>query len=288
MPTPAITDPSPTRPVTPAESLNRYMTEIGRYPLLTRSQEVVLAGRIAAGDDVARRRLIECNLRLVASIAREFQRSGVDQLDLIQEGTVGLIAAVDRYDAGAGAGFATYACWWIRHAMLRGLAAHGRTIRLPESMLARIGDVRRAERALTARLGHVPGDEQIAAELEISPEQVTAARRAAQPTGSLDQQLADDGAASVLDTVVDVDAPDMLESLAVEQRRQLLERSLGTLTPRARWVLEHRYGLNGAREQTLAEIADALHISSGRARQIEITATRRLALAADDLVREAA
>src|SRR5690349_4681081 len=150
------------------DTLHLYLSDIARHPLLSRFEEIALAKRIAAGDDGARRRLVESNLRLVVAIARTFRGRGLELLDLIQEGTVGLMSAADRYDWRRGTRFSTYAGWWIRHEIMRALAECGRTIRLPESMLSRLATVRRAEAELTARNGRAPSIAEIAAECELS------------------------------------------------------------------------------------------------------------------------
>jgi RNA polymerase primary sigma factor len=259
------------------DSLRQYLNEIGRYPLLTRAQEVQLAKRVEAGDHAARQRLIESNLRLVVAIARGYRSSSVDLLDLVQEGTLGLMRAVDRYDWRRETKFSTYASWWIRHGIVQALAAGSHPIRLPDSMRARIADVQRAERMLTARLNRRPSVTEIAAELELTTQQVSEARSAAQPVGSLDEPLGTDRELQVADVLADPNAVDPLQSLVDETTQSDLEERLRRLPERSRRVIELRYGLADGVARTADAVADELGVARERVRQIELQTIRKLA-----------
>jgi len=259
------------------DSLRLYLNEIGRYPLLTRAQEVQLAKRIEAGDRQARQRLIESNLRLVVTIARGYRTSSCDLLDLIQEGTLGLIKAVERYDWRRETKFSTYAAWWIRHGIVQALAASAHPIRLPDSVRARVADIRRAEKELTGSLGRRPTLEEIAAKLELTPEQVMDARSAAQPVGSLDEPLAGDRDLQYSDVLADPNTPDPLQSLVDETDGRDLAARLDQLPERSRRVIELRYGLNDGVARTADAVADELGVARERVRQIELQTLRKLA-----------
>jgi RNA polymerase primary sigma factor len=258
------------------DSLRRYLDEIGRYPLLTRAEEVRLAKRIEAGDKEARCRLVESNLRLVVTIARSYQRPGIDFLDLIQEGTLGLMRAAERYDWRRDVKFSTYAAWWIRHAVVQALGAVA-AIRLPDSVHARVVDVQRAERALTAELGRRPSVGEVAAELDLTVDQVLDARGAAQPVGSLDEPLRADGERQYADVLADPNATDPLQKLVDETPAFDLESSLGRLPDRSRTVIELRFGLRDGVARTADSVADELGVARERVRQIELQTLRRLA-----------
>jgi RNA polymerase primary sigma factor len=265
------------RPDAAVDSLRRYLDEIGRFPLLTRSEEVRLAVRIEAGDPAARQRLVESNLRLVVAIARSFRASSVELLDLIQEGTLGLMRAVERYDWRRGTRFSTYAAWWIRHGVMQALAAGAHPIRLPESVRERVGQVERADRALAAALGRRPTVAEIADELGLTVQQVGEARAAATPVGSLDEPLGADREASYADVIADPNAPDPLKTLLDEVPAVDLEERLALLGERGRRVVELRYGLRDGEPRTVDAIGRQLGLSRERVRQIELNALRRLA-----------
>jgi RNA polymerase primary sigma factor len=258
------------------DSLRRYLDEIGRYPLLTRAQEVQLAKRVEAGDGEARRRLVESNLRLVVTIARSYQRSGIDLLDLIQEGTLGLMRAAERYDWRRDVKFSTYAAWWIRHAVVQALGSTA-AIRLPDSVQSRVADVQRAERMLAAELCRRPSVSEIADELELTVDQVLDARAAAQPVGSLDEPLRTDGERQYADVLADPNAPDPLQRLVDEMPAFDLQSSLRRLPERSRTVIELRFGLRDGVARTADSVADELGVARERVRQIELQTLRRLA-----------
>jgi RNA polymerase primary sigma factor len=261
-----------------SDSLGLYLEEIGRYALLTRAEEVQLAKRIEQGDEAAKRRMTESNLRLVVTIARSYQGRGVDLLDLIQEGTVGLMRAVDKYDWRREAKFSTYAAWWIRQKISEAAYA-GRPIRIPDSLLERAGAVRNAERELTSRLGREPSTSEIAAALDLTTEQVDEACAAMQPVGSLEEPLRGDDTAR-LELIADPNAVDPVEALIEEPVEQELESRLATLPARSRRVIELRYGLGGGIAHTADAVAAELGVTRERVRQIEFHALGKLAAAA--------
>jgi RNA polymerase primary sigma factor len=270
------------------DTLDLYLREIARHPLLSRFEEIELSKRVAAGDALARRRMVESNLRLVVTIARTFRGRGLDLLDLIQEGTVGLMSAVDRYDWRRGTRFSTYAGWWIKHEIMHALAESGRTIRLPESMLNRLAAVRRAEAALTARYGHAPTIAEIAAECELTVDQVVAALAAPHQVSSLDAPLGDEGELCRLDAVADERADDPIASLAGEDSSHDLTVRLDCLTGRGRLVLELRYGLRDGVARTTEAVAAELGVTRQRVRHLELSAIRKLSTQVDRSLREVA
>ena len=258
------------------DSLRQYLREIGRYPLLTRAEEVQLAKRVEAGDPAARQRLVESNLRLVVAIAKGYRTSATDLLDLIQEGTLGLMRAVDRYDWKRGTKFSTYAAWWIRAGIMDALSS-AQPLRLPDSMRERIADIARADRMLTARFGRRPSVHDIARELDLTSEQVLEARAVAQPVGSLDEPVGSEGDLRHADLLADPNAVDPLASLVEEATGGELEARLRKLPERSRRVLELRFGMGDEGAQTADAVASELGLARERVRQIELHALRRLA-----------
>jgi RNA polymerase primary sigma factor len=270
-----------------SDSLGLYLEEIGRYPLLTRAEEVQLAKRIERGDEAAKRRMTESNLRLVVTIARTYQGRGVDLLDLIQEGTVGLMRAVEKYDWRREAKFSTYAAWWIRQKISEAVYT-GRPIRIPDSLLERAGAIRNAERELTSRLGRAPSTSEVAAALELTTEQVDEARAALQPVTSLEAPLESEGTAR-LELIADPNAVDPVEAVSEEPVEAELELRLATLPARSRRVIELRYGLGGGVAHTADAVAAELGVTRERVRQIELHAIAKLAAASRaEEVRQAA
>ena len=259
------------------DSLERFLQEIGRYPLLTKVEEIQLAKRVEAGDLIAKRRMIESNLRLVVSIAKRYRGQGLGFLDLIQEGTVGLIRAVEKFDWRRDLKFSTYATWWIRQAVARGLADKSRTVRLPVHVVERVQKINRAERTLTLRLARDPSDEEVAKEARLPLAQVLAVRAAARSSMSLDEPIGDDGESSVSDLLADENAVDPSDAVAEEQRQRTLTEALDALPERQRVVLLRRYGLDGSDPATLDEIARELGLTRERVRQIEVESLRQLA-----------
>jgi RNA polymerase primary sigma factor len=257
------------------DTLQAYLQEIGRYPLLTRAEEVQLAKRVEAGDENARKRMTEANLRLVVTIAKTYQRPGADLLDLIQEGTVGLMRAVDRFDWRRDVKFSTYAAWWIRHGISRALAS-ARPIRVPDSVLERANDVRAAERELAARFGREASTSEVADLLGLTTSQVDEARAALQPCSSLEEPLRTEDTQRI-DMLADPNAPDPGEAVAEEPREHLLRERLAVLPERGRKVIELRFGLRDGVAQTADAVAAELGVTRERVRQIELHALGKLA-----------
>jgi RNA polymerase primary sigma factor len=256
------------------ETLQAYLCEIGRYRLLTRSEEVRLAKRAEDGDAGARQRLIESNLRLVVTIAKDYQGRGVELLDLIQEGTLGLMRAVDRYDWRRGTKFSTYAAWWIRNGIFQAVANDARAIRIPESMLQRMSDVRRTETTLAARFGRRPSVGEIGDELGLSAEHVLEAQAAGQPVSSLDESVGEERSSAEL--IADPNAIDPLQPLVEEATGDALAATLAQLPERDRRVLELRFGLDDGVAMTADAVAQELGVTRERVRQIELRALRTL------------
>jgi RNA polymerase primary sigma factor len=246
-----------------------YLDQIGRHPLLTREDEVELAQAIEAGDDAARRKMIESNLRLVVTIARRFSATGLPIGDLVQEGNLGLIRAVEKFDWRLGFKFSTYATWWIRQAIARGAADRGtRAIRLPVHVDEQMGRLWRTQTRLHERLGREPTDDELADALEVPADKVVRLKDTAHTVTSLDAPVGEDGA--VLQDLLEDDAaagPDELAVAAVG--REALEQALGALPDRERQVLVLRFGLDSGTPRTLAEVGSVLGFSRERARQVE-------------------
>ena len=274
----------------PSDSLTLFLSEIGRYPLLTAAEEVELAKRIERGDLQAKNRMINSNLRLVVSIAKKYQGHGLPLVDLIQEGILGLIRAVEKFDWRRGYKFSTYATWWILQAVQRGVANKARTIRIPAHIVEREQRIARADRDLLARLGREATNEEIADATRLPLAQVQDVREAPRATASLDQPVGDDGDATLGDLyAADVEAPE--EGVEAALRRDAVHRALGGLPEQQRRVLELRFGLGSDDERatSLEEIARRLGIGRERVRQLERDAMIRLAQSeALDPVREAA
>jgi RNA polymerase primary sigma factor len=257
------------------DSLDQYLQEIGRHPLLTRAEEVQLAKRIEAGDPAARRRMIEANLRLVVTIAKEYRGRGLDLLDLIQEGTLGLVRAVDRYDWRRGTKLSTYAAWWIKREIAEALL-RSRPVRVPEAIRRHAAAVRRAEREFEARHGRAASVAELAEALELTVDDVREARAVLQPVTSLEEPLADDAELARVDLLADEAAPDPLAALEEEARETELEAKLSRLPERGRRVIELRFGLRGGPEHTADAVAAELGVTRERVRQIELHALRSL------------
>jgi RNA polymerase primary sigma factor len=258
------------------DALNLFLREVGRRPLLTAAQEVELAKRLERGDLDAKRRMIESNLRLVVSIAKNYRHQGLPFLDLIQEGTLGLIRAVEKFDWRLGYKFSTYATWWIRQAVARALADQARTIRLPIHIVERLQKMKRAERTLWTQLGREPALEEIAEEANLPLAQAHEVRAAARASASLDQPVGEQEDAAFGDFVAG-DDPLPEEKADVSLRRQALSRALAALPDRDRQVLALRYGLGGVEAKTLDDVGLRLGLSRERIRQIERDSLKRLA-----------
>ena len=258
------------------DALNLFLREVGRHPLLTPAQEVELAKRLERGDLDAKRRMIESNLRLVVSIAKTYRHQGLPFLDLIQEGTLGLIRAVEKFDWRLGYKFSTYATWWIRQAAARALADKARTIRLPVHIGERLQKMKRAERTLWTQLGREPALEEIAEEANLPLQQAQEVRAAARASVSLDQPVGEQEDAVFGDFVAG-DGPLPEEKADASLRRRALSQALAALPDRDRQVLALRYGLGGVEAETLGDVGLRLGLSRERIRQIERDSLRRLA-----------
>jgi RNA polymerase primary sigma factor len=258
------------------DALQLFLRETGRHPLLNGGQEVALAKRIERGDREARQRMIESNLRLVVSIAKRYRNQGLPFLDLIQEGTLGLIRAVEKFDWRRGHKFSTYATWWIRQAVQRGLADKARTIRIPTHIVERLGKMSRAERTLLTQLGREPTLAEIAEQANLTLGHTHEVRRAARACVSLDQPLGQQEDAVFADIVAN-DGPRPEETVEDTLRHEALAAALARLENRERTVLILRYGLGDREPKTLAEIGARVGVSRERVRQIETEALNRLA-----------
>src|SRR5437868_5125300 len=269
--------PAATAPVeTTTDALQLFLREAGRHPLLTAAQEVELAKRIERGDGPAKQQMIQSNLRLVVSIAKNYRNQGLPFLDLIQEGTLGLIRAVEKFDWRRGFKFSTYATWWIRQAVARALADKARTIRMPVHIVERLQKMNRAERTLWMELGREPTLEEIADEASLPIEQAREVRAAARASASLDQPVGESDDAVFGDFVAG-DDPLPEESVELSLRRQALTVALQSLPDRERQVVVLRYGLVDEEPKTLEEIGRRLGLTRERVRQIELESLRRLA-----------
>jgi RNA polymerase primary sigma factor len=270
--------PPPPQPVfveTTTDALQLFLREAGRHPLLTAAQEVELSKRIERGDMQAKQRMIQSNLRLVVSIAKNYRNQGLPFLDLIQEGTLGLIRAVEKFDWRRGYKFSTYATWWIRQAVARALADKARTIRMPVHIVERLQKLNKAERILWTQLGREPTLEEIAEEASLPLDQAKEVKAAAHASTSLDQPVGDQEDAVFGDFVAG-DGPSPDEQVEVLLRSQALARALGALGERERKVLILRYGLDNSEPKTLEEIGRRLDLTRERVRQIEGQALKRL------------
>ncbi len=258
------------------DSLRLYLRAIGRVSLLTAEQEVLLARRIERGDMVAKQHMIEANLRLVVSIAKSYLGRGLTFLDLIQEGSMGLIRAVEKFDYRRGYKFSTYATWWIRQAVTRAIADKGRTIRIPVHMVEKLNKVVHVERQLIQQLGREPTPEEIAAELETTVREVRDVLRMAQQPISLEKPIGEEDDSELGDFVEDQTAESPFELASEHLRRENLRRALSALPEREREVIEMRFGLTGERPYTLEEVGRAFNVTRERIRQIENHTLKKL------------
>ena len=255
--------------------LHTYVRQIGDGALLTHAEELDLARRKDMGDEAAKRRLVECNLRLVISMARAYSASGVPLLDLIQEGNLGLMRAVEKFDYKRGYKLSTYATWWIRQSMSRAIADQGRTIRLPLHVLDVVKKLHRAKRRMTQTLGRDPLASELAAELEIPVERVMELQRMMEDPVSLETPVGD-GESLFADMVEDVNAPRPDDHVAGDERRRQLEEALDSLNERTRRVIEARFGLGDRDPATLEQVGTEIGVTRERVRQIETRALREL------------
>ncbi|MEG6572516.1 RNA polymerase sigma factor RpoD [[Clostridium] cellulosi] len=253
-----------------------YLKEIGRVPLLTSEEEIELARRMGNGDEEARKRLSEANLRLVVSIAKRYVGRGMQFLDLIQEGNLGLIKAVEKFDYTKGYKFSTYATWWIRQAITRAIADQARTIRIPVHMVETINKVVRVERQLLQELGRQPQANEIAQVMGMSVEKVREIMKVAQEPVSLETPIGEEEDSHLGDFIPDEDAPAPAEAASHILLREQLGDVLHTLTPREEKVLRLRFGLDDGRPRTLEEVGKEFNVTRERIRQIEAKALRKL------------
>ncbi len=265
------------------DTLQLFLKDIGKVPLLTAAQEVELAKRIERGDHAAKQAMVEANLRLVVSIAKRYRNQGLPFLDLIQEGTIGLVRAAEKFDHRKGFKFSTYATWWIRQAVARALADKARTIRMPVHVVEKLNKIVRTERNLRAKLGREPSSAEIGDELDLHAEEIEQIRRSAQTPVSLEKPVGDEDESEFGHFLTDDTAP-LPDELAEETlRNEALRSILKSLSHRERRVLELRYGLDGQQPCTLDEVGRAFNVTRERIRQIEnqgLKKLRALALAA--------
>ncbi|MCZ0755573.1 RNA polymerase sigma factor RpoD [Anoxybacillus sp. J5B_2022] len=258
------------------DPVRMYLKEIGRVPLLSAEEEIELAKRIEQGDEEAKRRLTEANLRLVVSIAKRYVGRGMLFLDLIQEGNMGLIKAVEKFDYRKGYKFSTYATWWIRQAITRAIADQARTIRIPVHMVETINKLIRVQRQLLQDLGREPSPEEIAEEMDLTPEKVREILKIAQEPVSLETPIGEEDDSHLGDFIEDQDATSPSEHAAYELLKEQLEDVLDTLTDREENVLRLRFGLDDGRTRTLEEVGKVFGVTRERIRQIEAKALRKL------------
>ena len=258
------------------DPVRMYLKEIGKVPLLTPEEELDLAKRMSEGDEEAKRRMTEANLRLVVSIAKRYVGRGMLFLDLIQEGNLGLIKAVEKFDYTKGYKFSTYATWWIRQAITRAIADQARTIRIPVHMVETINKTIRVSRQLLQELGHDPSAEEIAAEMDMPVEKVRDILKIAQEPVSLETPIGEEEDSHLGDFIPDEDASEPSEAASFSLLREQLEEVLETLAPREKKVLELRFGIVDGRTRTLEEVGKEFNVTRERIRQIEAKALRKL------------
>jgi RNA polymerase primary sigma factor len=258
------------------DPVRMYLKEIGRVDLLSAEEEIQLANRIEAGDEEAKRRLAEANLRLVVSIAKRYVGRGMLFLDLIQEGNMGLIKAVEKFDYRKGFKFSTYATWWIRQAITRAIADQARTIRIPVHMVETINKLIRVQRQLLQDLGREPTPEEIGEDMDLSPDKVREILKIAQEPVSLETPIGEEDDSHLGDFIEDQDATSPSEHAAYELLKEQLEDVLDTLTDREENVLRLRFGLDDGRTRTLEEVGKVFGVTRERIRQIEAKALRKL------------
>jgi RNA polymerase primary sigma factor len=263
------------------DALQLFLKDIGKVDLLTAAQEVELAKRIERGDHSAKQEMVEANLRLVVSIAKKYRNQGLPFLDLIQEGTIGLVRAAEKFDYRKGFKFSTYATWWIRQAVARALADKARTIRMPVHVVEKLNKIVRSERKLRAELGREPTPFEIGLDLDLSADEVEHIRRSAQTPVSLEKPVGDEDESEFGHFITDENLPLPEEEAEITMRKETLRRILGTLSSRERQVLELRYGLDGQHPRTLDEVGRTFNVTRERIRQIENQSLKKLRALAD-------
>jgi RNA polymerase primary sigma factor len=263
-------------PAASTDGLQLFLRTLGKIDLLTAAKEVALAKRIERGDHSAKQAMVEANLRLVVSIAKHYRNQGLPFVDLIQEGTIGLVRAVEKFDHRKGFKFSTYATWWIRQAVARALADKSRTIRMPVHVVEKLNKIARSERKLQAELGREPDAGEIGGELDLSPGEVERIRGSARTPLSLETPVGDEGESELGEFIEDENQPLPEDAAERNVRKDALRRLLGTLPARERQVLELRYGLDDERSRTLDEVGRLLGVSRERIRQIENNGLKKL------------
>src|SRR6187431_1618737 len=263
------------------DTLQLFLKDIGKVPLLTAAQEVELSKRIERGEHAAKQAMVEANLRLVVSIAKRYRNQGLPFLDLIQEGTIGLVRAAEKFDYRKGFKFSTYATWWIRQAVARALADKARTIRMPVHVVEKLNKIVRTERALRAKLGREPSAVEIGLELDLQPEEIDQIRRSAQTPISLEKPVGDEDESEFGHFLTDETMPLPDEQAEETLRNEALRSILKSLSHRERRVLELRYGLDGEQPRTLDEVGKAFNVTRERIRQIENQCLKKLRALAD-------
>jgi len=265
------------------DSLQLFLKDIGKVELLTAAQEVELAKRIERGDHRAKQEMIEANLRLVVSIAKRYRNQGLPFLDLIQEGTIGLVRAAEKFDYRKGFKFSTYATWWIRQAVARALADKARTIRMPVHVVEKLNKIVRTERKLRAELCREPSPYEIALDLDLPVEEVEQIMRSSQTPVSLEKPVGDEEESEFGHFLTDENVPLPDEVADEAMRKELLRKILGTLSHRERRVLELRYGLDGEHPRTLDEVGRTFNVTRERIRQIENQSLKKLRALGDSI-----
>ncbi|HEY2072078.1 MAG TPA: sigma-70 family RNA polymerase sigma factor [Gaiellaceae bacterium] len=265
------------------DSLQLFLKDIGKVDLLTAAQEVELAKRIERGDHLAKQEMIEANLRLVVSIAKRYRNQGLPFLDLIQEGTIGLVRAAEKFDYRKGFKFSTYATWWIRQAVARALADKARTIRMPVHVVEKLNKIVRTERKLRAELCREPTPHEIAMDLDLPIDEVEQIMRSSQTPVSLEKPVGDEEESEFGHFITDENAPLPDEAADESMRKESLRKILGTLSHRERRVLELRYGLDGEHPRTLDEVGRTFNVTRERIRQIENQSLKKLRALADSI-----
>jgi RNA polymerase primary sigma factor len=263
------------------DALQLFLKDIGKVDLLTAAQEVELAKRIERGDHSAKQEMVEANLRLVVSIAKKYRNQGLPFLDLIQEGTIGLVRAAEKFDYRKGFKFSTYATWWIRQAVARALADKSRTIRMPVHVVEKLNKIVRSERKLRGELGREPTSAEIGRDLDLTSDEVEQIRRSAQLPVSLEKPVGDDEESEFGHFLTDESALLPEESAEQALRRDTLKQILCSLSPREQRILEMRYGLDGQQPRTLDEVGRAFNVTRERIRQIENQCLKKLRALAD-------
>lgn len=258
------------------DPVRMYLKEIGKVPLLTAAEEISIAKRMADGDEEARKELIDANLRLVVSVAKKYVGKGLLFLDLIQEGNLGLIKAVEKFDYRKGYKFSTYATWWIRQAITRAIADQARTIRIPVHMVETINKLIRCQRQLIQELGREPRPEEIAKEMDITVEKVREIKKIAQEPVSLETPIGEEEDSHLGDFIPDEDAPEPATVASFTLLREQLMEVLDTLTPREEMVIRLRFGLDDGKTRTLEAVGRVFKVTRERIRQIEAKALRKL------------